>query len=380
MIAALIRWSVANRFLVLLASAFVAAAGVWSVRTTPLDAIPDLSDTQVIIRTTFAGPGAADRRGPGHVSADDDDAVGPGREGGARLFVLRRFVRLRDLRGRHRPVLGALARARIPEPGAGPPSAGGEGVARSRCDRRGLDLRIRARRSRRRTRPRAAAGAAGLVPQVRAEGAAERRRSRDRRRHGAAVPGRRRSGAAQGVQPAARQGDRGDSRRQSGSRRLGGRARRGGVHGAHARLSQVARRFPRDTGAGLRGRHAGVPEGRRARPAWTRDAPRHRRARRRGRGRRRHRRAALGQERVGDDPGGQGAARAAEARVAGRGRDRSRLRPFGADRACGGPSQGQARRGVRRRRARVPRCSCCICAPRWWRSCRCRSACWRRSS
>ena len=55
MIAALIRWSVANRFLVLLASAFVAAAGVWAVRTTPLDAIPDLSDTQVIIRTTFAG-------------------------------------------------------------------------------------------------------------------------------------------------------------------------------------------------------------------------------------------------------------------------------------------------------------------------------------
>ena len=55
MIAALIRWSIANRFLVLLASAFVAAAGVWSVRTTPLDAIPDLSDTQVIIRTTFAG-------------------------------------------------------------------------------------------------------------------------------------------------------------------------------------------------------------------------------------------------------------------------------------------------------------------------------------
>jgi Cu(I)/Ag(I) efflux system membrane protein CusA/SilA len=54
-IAALIRWSVANRFLVLLASASIAAAGVWSVRTTPLDAIPDLSDTQVIIRTTFPG-------------------------------------------------------------------------------------------------------------------------------------------------------------------------------------------------------------------------------------------------------------------------------------------------------------------------------------
>ncbi len=55
MIAALIRWSVANRFLVLLATAIVAAIGVWSVRQTPLDAIPDLSDTQVIIRTTYPG-------------------------------------------------------------------------------------------------------------------------------------------------------------------------------------------------------------------------------------------------------------------------------------------------------------------------------------
>ncbi len=55
MIAALIRWSVANRFLVLLGAVFVAAAGAWAVRTTPLDAIPDLSDTQVIIRTTYPG-------------------------------------------------------------------------------------------------------------------------------------------------------------------------------------------------------------------------------------------------------------------------------------------------------------------------------------
>ena len=55
MITALIRWSVANRFLVVLASALLAVAGVWAVKTTPLDAIPDLSDTQVIIRTTFPG-------------------------------------------------------------------------------------------------------------------------------------------------------------------------------------------------------------------------------------------------------------------------------------------------------------------------------------
>jgi copper/silver efflux system protein len=55
MIAAIIRWSVANRFLVLLASVMVAVGGLFAMRTTNLDAIPDLSDTQVIIRTTFAG-------------------------------------------------------------------------------------------------------------------------------------------------------------------------------------------------------------------------------------------------------------------------------------------------------------------------------------
>ncbi|MBP8233318.1 MAG: efflux RND transporter permease subunit [Rhizorhabdus sp.] len=55
MIAAIIRWSIANRFLVLLATLFLAAAGIWSVRTTAIDALPDLSDVQVIVRTGFAG-------------------------------------------------------------------------------------------------------------------------------------------------------------------------------------------------------------------------------------------------------------------------------------------------------------------------------------
>ncbi|MCC6246872.1 MAG: efflux RND transporter permease subunit [Rubrivivax sp.] len=55
MIARLIRWSVANRFLVLLATLGLAAAGLWGVRTTPVDALPDLSDVQVIIRTTWPG-------------------------------------------------------------------------------------------------------------------------------------------------------------------------------------------------------------------------------------------------------------------------------------------------------------------------------------
>ena len=55
MIARLIRWSIANRLLVLLATVMVTAAGVWSLMRTPLDALPDLSDVQVIIRTTYPG-------------------------------------------------------------------------------------------------------------------------------------------------------------------------------------------------------------------------------------------------------------------------------------------------------------------------------------
>lgn len=55
MIARLIHWSIANRFLVLIATVLLAAWGMVSVSRTPLDALPDLSDTQVIIRTTWPG-------------------------------------------------------------------------------------------------------------------------------------------------------------------------------------------------------------------------------------------------------------------------------------------------------------------------------------
>ena len=55
MIAGLIRWSVANRFLVLLATLFVTLWGMWALRTTAVDALPDLSDVQVIIRTSYPG-------------------------------------------------------------------------------------------------------------------------------------------------------------------------------------------------------------------------------------------------------------------------------------------------------------------------------------
>jgi copper/silver efflux system protein len=55
MIAQLIRWSVRNRFFVLLGVLALTAAGILAVRSTPIDAIPDLSDVQVVIRTSYPG-------------------------------------------------------------------------------------------------------------------------------------------------------------------------------------------------------------------------------------------------------------------------------------------------------------------------------------
>lgn len=55
MIAALIRASVRGRFFVLIAAAGLLLAGLWAVRTTAVDALPDLSDVQVVIRTSYPG-------------------------------------------------------------------------------------------------------------------------------------------------------------------------------------------------------------------------------------------------------------------------------------------------------------------------------------
>ena len=55
MIAGLIRWSIRNRVLVLIMTLLLVAAGLYSVKQTPVDALPDLSDVQVIIKTSFPG-------------------------------------------------------------------------------------------------------------------------------------------------------------------------------------------------------------------------------------------------------------------------------------------------------------------------------------
>jgi len=55
MIAKLIDWSIGNRFMVLMLTVIIIGLGIYSVKLTPLDALPDLSDVQVIIKTSYPG-------------------------------------------------------------------------------------------------------------------------------------------------------------------------------------------------------------------------------------------------------------------------------------------------------------------------------------
>ncbi|WP_411905060.1 efflux RND transporter permease subunit, partial [Salmonella enterica] len=55
MIEWIIRRAVANRFLVMMGALFLSIGGTWTIINTPVDALPDLSDVQVIIKTNYPG-------------------------------------------------------------------------------------------------------------------------------------------------------------------------------------------------------------------------------------------------------------------------------------------------------------------------------------
>ncbi len=222
MINAIIRASLENRAVILLLAALLTAVGVYSYLRTPVDALPDLSDVQVIVRTPYPGPGAAAGRGPGHLSAHDGAAVGAGRDDGARLLVLWRLVRQRAVRGRHGPLLGSVAGTGIPEPGRGAPAGGSAPGAGTRTPPASAGSTS--------TRSPTASGRHDLA-QLRSiqdwflkyelqalDGVAE---VADRRRHGQAVPGRRRPAAPARLRPHAddgRAGHPGTATRKSAGR------------------------------------------------------------------------------------------------------------------------------------------------------------------
>lgn len=55
MIESVVYWSIKNRFFIILATLLIFVAGIYSVKQTPIDAIPDLSDVQVIVKTSYPG-------------------------------------------------------------------------------------------------------------------------------------------------------------------------------------------------------------------------------------------------------------------------------------------------------------------------------------
>ena len=180
MIAAIIRWSARNVFLVGLATLFVTVLGIYAVSRVPLDAIPDLSDAQVIVYTEF--PGQAPQVVEDQVTYPLTTAMltVPKSRVVRGFSYLRRLFCLCDLRGRNRRLLGAVARARISEFCRAAAAAGRDPEPRSRRHRGGVGLSICG--AGRAKEPRRVAHPPGLVHSLRPLERVGRGGSRERRR------------------------------------------------------------------------------------------------------------------------------------------------------------------------------------------------------
>ncbi|EXI81948.1 MAG: hypothetical protein AW10_00893 [Candidatus Accumulibacter appositus] len=266
--------------------------------------------------------GAESGRGPGDLPPDDRHAGGTESQGGAGLLDVRRLLRLCDLRGRYRYLLGALAGTGVPELGAGQSAARRFAADRARRHRRRLGLPVRA--DRQGSIPGRPAQCPGLVRPLPADQGRWRRRSGQRRWLREGISGHRRPAPAGQLWRFAGAPVAGDSRIEPRRRRARRRACREGIHGARARLPQGLRRH-RDAGPEERWRHAGP--GARRRPC--RDRPgrpaRHHRTQRRGRGGLGDRHGPLWPERARRDRQRQGQDRGAATGLAGGDRGRSGL-------------------------------------------------------
>ena len=255
MILRIIDFSVRNKFLVLLLVGAAAVAGAWSLQRVPLDAIPDLSDTQVIIYSRWdRSPDVIEA--PDHLSHRHGDA---GRAQGARGPRVLRFwllVCLRHLRGRHGHLLGAHADAGVPLGRPGPAAAGRQDGAGARCDRAGLGLPVRAGGHVGPAQPGGPALVPGLDAALPPQVGAGRGRGRVGRRLRPPVPGQRRPEQAPQLRPLDPARGRGGARRQHRGGRPADRVRRHRVHDPRARLCPVDRRLREHRGVGERERHA----------------------------------------------------------------------------------------------------------------------------
>ena len=114
MIARLIDFVAKNRFLVVLVTILITAWALYATYNLAVDAIPDLSDVQVIVRTDYPGQAPQIGGGSGHLPPDHRHAGRTQGQGGAGLLHVRGIPGLHHLRRRHRYLLG-------PHPGPGVP-------------------------------------------------------------------------------------------------------------------------------------------------------------------------------------------------------------------------------------------------------------------
>ena len=260
----------------------------------------------------------------------DGDADGAEVQGGARLLVLRRLVRLRHLRGRHRHLLGALARARISQRRRAQAAGRRDADARARRDRRRLGLSVRACMATKHDARRAAL-AAGLAGALRAS---PRRKAWPKSRASAASSSNTtswsiRSGFARFDIPLS-QGARRHPRAATWTSAAASSSWRKPNSWCAGRgyLKGIAD-LEQDRAQGRR-RHAGPAAGRGARRTRPRRAARHRRTQRRRRGRLRHRGAALRRRmRSTSSRASRRGSPRWPAEPARRRRDRAGLRPLG---------------------------------------------------
>ena len=101
MISFVIEWCAHNRFLVFTAVALLVIGGIWSVQHVPLDALPDISDVQVIVHTSWMGQPPRHNRRSSHLSHRDQPAGSASCEGGSCTDDVRGLIRVRCLRRWH---------------------------------------------------------------------------------------------------------------------------------------------------------------------------------------------------------------------------------------------------------------------------------------
>ena len=238
MIDRIIDFSVRNKFLVLLlvAAAAVAGASRAPARTSRRDSRPRRHAGH---RLLAVGSQPRRHRGAGHVSDRDGDAWRAARASGPRRLRLWLLVRLCDLRGRHRPLLGAHADDGVPLGRAVPAAAGFADRARARRDGARLGVPVRARGPLGHTQPRGSAVVPGLAPALLPEGGAWRVRGGLARRLQPAVPGERGPEPAAQLRPVNPACGRRGARRQRGDWRSADRVRRHRVHGPRSRVREV---------------------------------------------------------------------------------------------------------------------------------------------